>query len=72
VAQVRRLPFVTGPVQVVGETTLRLVVDDAGTAIPELTEWAQAQNLPLNSIEVYAAPLDDVFVELVGREKNRE
>jgi ABC-2 type transport system ATP-binding protein len=72
VAQVRRLPFVTGPVQVVGETTLRLVVDDAGTAIPELTEWAQAQNLPLNSIEVYAAPLDDVFVELVGRERNRE
>jgi hypothetical protein len=72
VAQVRRLPFITGPVQVVGDTTLRLIVNDAGTAIPELMEWAQAQNLPLTSVEAYNAPLDDVFVELVGREKNRE
>jgi ABC-2 type transport system ATP-binding protein len=70
VAQVRQMPFVTGPVQVVGETTLRLIVDDAGTAVPALVEWAKEQGLALTSVDKYTPPLDDVFVELVGREQN--
>jgi ABC-2 type transport system ATP-binding protein len=69
VAQVRQLPFISGPVQVVGDRTLRLVVDDAGTAVPDLVEWANANSVELVATEKYEPPLDDVFVELVKREQ---
>jgi ABC-2 type transport system ATP-binding protein len=68
VAQVRQLPFIAGPVQVVGDRTLRLVVNDAGAAVPELVEWANANGLDLLAVEEYLPPLDEVFVELVKRD----
>lgn len=67
VAQIRALPYVQGRVQPLGETGLRLTVDDAGTAVPALVEWAQDQNLNLRSVEKYVPPLDDVYVEIVQR-----
>ena len=71
VAQIRSLPFVRGSVQPLSESGLRIVVDDAGTAVPDLIEWANAQNLALTSVEKYVPPLDDVFVEVVQKETNR-
>jgi len=68
VQQLRQLPFVTGPVTLVGETTTRLTVQAASTAMPELMVWAAAQNLDVQSIEKFEPPLDDVFVELVRQE----
>ncbi len=68
VAQIRNLPFITGPLQPLGDTGLRLVVRDAATAVPELVEWANDRNLELATVEEYTPPLDDVFVELVKKE----
>lgn len=47
------------------EVTLRLVVDEAATAIPILVQWAQREDLALQSIEEDKPPFDDVFVELI-------
>jgi ABC-2 type transport system ATP-binding protein len=69
VTQIRNLNFVTGRIQPLGDSGLRLVVDDAGTAVPALVEWARTVNLEVRSIEKYEAPLDDVFVEIVKREQ---
>ncbi len=44
----------------------RLVVDDAGDVIPQLTTWAAAQGVEIDSIEQYLPPFDDVFVELIN------
>jgi ABC-2 type transport system ATP-binding protein len=65
VSQIRALPYVQGRIQPQGETGLRITVDDAGTAVPELVEWARTNNLDVSSIEKYEPPLDDVFVEVV-------
>ena len=50
-----------------GGAHLRLVVDDAGTAIPRLMEWAQARDIGVESIQEYQPPFDDVFVELIEK-----
>ena len=65
--QLRKLPFVTGRLKRVEEdsTGIRIVVNEASTAIPALLEWCQAEHLTVESIEEYLPPFDDVFVELV-------
>jgi ABC-2 type transport system ATP-binding protein len=65
VAEIRKLPCVTGPVRILGDTSLRLVVDDAGTATAALAAWASESQREVKSIEPVLVPLDDVFVELV-------
>jgi ABC-2 type transport system ATP-binding protein len=52
-------------IQYLNDTTLRLTVTDAGTVAPVLMDWARAHNWPLQSVEKYAPPLDDAFVELI-------
>jgi ABC-type multidrug transport system ATPase subunit len=47
---------------------LRLVVKDAGVAIPRLVEWAQGQDVDIRSIEEYQPPFDDVFVHLIEQQ----
>jgi ABC-type multidrug transport system ATPase subunit len=62
------LPFIQRtPLQMVSPTTVRLVVDDAKTAIPELLTWAQAQGLNVLAIEPSAPIFEDVFVELIRK-----
>jgi ABC-2 type transport system ATP-binding protein len=68
VQQLRQLPFVTGPVTIIAESAVRLTVDAAGTAIPELLAWAASQSLEVQTVDKFEPPLDDVFVELVRRE----
>ena len=53
-----------------GGGQLRMVVDDAGTAVPELVAWAGSNGLEVRAIEKFEAPLDDVFVEIVKQEQN--
>lgn len=50
--------------------TVRLVVDDAGTASPAIARWAEDQSLEIEESEAYVPNFDDVFVEVV--EKYRE
>jgi ABC-2 type transport system ATP-binding protein len=67
VHQLRDLPFIHGRVAWLTDTTLRLIVDDASTAMPALLEWSTAHNLTVESIEEFLPPLDDVFVELMKK-----
>jgi hypothetical protein len=72
VSQIRDLPFVVGRIQPLGDSGLRIVVDDAGTAVPELVEWAGNNALEVRAIEKFEAPLDDVFVEIVKQEQKNQ
>jgi ABC-2 type transport system ATP-binding protein len=62
------LPFVRPPVTRTSPNSVRILVDEASTAMPELMKWSQAQNLNVESLEEYIPPFDDVFVELVKDE----
>ncbi|MEP7355823.1 MAG: ABC transporter ATP-binding protein [Anaerolineales bacterium] len=72
VAEIRRLSCVTGPVRILGDSSLRLVVDDAGTAVPILAAWAAETQREISSVEPVVIPLDDVFVKLVKGQTIRE
>jgi ABC-2 type transport system ATP-binding protein len=64
VAQMGRLPFVRD-VHISREGEARLVVDDADEAIPGILRWSRERSLPLESVDEYRAPFDQVFVTLV-------
>lgn len=70
--QLRALPYVKNIQRQLSHAAVRLVVDEAGTDVPQLLEWGKAQNVPIESIEKYTAPLDDVFVELVQQARSKE
>jgi ABC-2 type transport system ATP-binding protein len=60
------LPFVQDKVTRLEDGhTVRLVVDEASTAIPALLEWCRQEYVTVESIEQCLPPVDDVFVELV-------
>ncbi|MFN2485996.1 MAG: ABC transporter ATP-binding protein [Acidimicrobiia bacterium] len=48
-----------------GPGEYRLVVEDAGDVAADLSKWATANSLVVESVEPYQPPFDDVFVELV-------
>jgi ABC-2 type transport system ATP-binding protein len=50
---------------------MRITVDDADPAIPQLQRWFADRNIAVESVDRYLPPFDDVFVSLVesaGRE----
>jgi ABC-2 type transport system ATP-binding protein len=63
----RNLPMVRRVTRT-GYNSVRLVVDQAKTAMPDLVEWSRGQNIDVQSIEEYEPPFEDVFVELVKPE----
>jgi ABC-2 type transport system ATP-binding protein len=64
-------PFVLKRITHVGDRTMRLVVNEGSTAIPQILDWCKANNISVESIEEYMPPFDDVFVELVEEERER-
>lgn len=46
--------------------SVRVVVDDAGSAAPAIMRWAQERGIELEETEPYLPPFDDVFVEIVA------
>ncbi|HSJ72658.1 MAG TPA: ABC transporter ATP-binding protein [Acidimicrobiia bacterium] len=48
-------------------SVLRVVVDEAATALPELTAWLSSRGVEIVGAEEHLPPYDDVFVELVER-----
>ena len=50
-----------------GPGEYRLVVEDAGDVAADLSQWATANSLVVESVEPFQPPFDDVFVELVTR-----
>jgi len=64
----RSLPFVRAKTVRTGSDSMRIIVDRASTATPELMEWAQQQNIRVKAVEEYTPSFEDVFVELVRPE----
>ena len=64
------LPFVQSPtVTRLSEYKVRVIVDEASTAMPAILEWAKARKISVESIEERLPPFDDVFVELIEQEE---
>lgn len=61
-----KLPFVKSR-KLVRENELNIVVDEASTAIPPLMEWCSENQLPVDSIQPFQVPFDDVFVALIKK-----
>jgi ABC-2 type transport system ATP-binding protein len=51
-----------------GPNSIRIIVKEASTAIPDLMKWAPQNNVRVEALEQYTPPFEDVFVELVGSE----
>ena len=64
----RALPFVRAKTVRTGPDSMRIIVDRASTATPELMEWAQQQNIRVKAVVEYTPSFEDVFVELVRPE----
>lgn len=67
-ARLRSLPFVRDKTVRTGFNSMRIIVDQASTATPELMGWAQEQNIQVQAVQEYMPPFEDVFVELVRPE----
>ncbi len=67
-AMLRSLPFIRAKTVRTDSNSMRIIVDQASTAIPELMGWAQQQNIQVQSVEEYLPSFEDVFVELVHPE----
>ena len=64
----RSLPFVKPKTSRTSLNSMRIIVDHANTATPELMGWAQQQNIQVQAVEEYVPSFEDVFVELVRPE----
>ncbi len=65
----RQLPGIHRNIVREGDLELRLIVDDAAAAIPELVQWCQQQKISVETIEPFQPPFDDVFVQLVKQDQ---
>lgn len=69
-AKLRSLSCVLAKTVRTGSNGMRIIVDHASTATPELMGWAQEQNIQVQAVEEYTPSFEDVFVELVHPEVN--
>jgi ABC-2 type transport system ATP-binding protein len=51
---------------------MRVTVEDADPVIPKLQQWLVERGVRIESVDRYLPPFDDVFVNLVQSEGNRE
>lgn len=59
------LPFNQGKLSHLNDGAIRLIVDKASTALPQVFDWFKSNELELSSAEEYFPPYDDVFVKLI-------
>jgi ABC-2 type transport system ATP-binding protein len=67
-AALRALDFVREKTFRTGFNSMRVVVDQAGSAIPQLMDWTHQQDIQVKSVEEFTPSFEDVFVELVRPE----
>ncbi len=63
-----RLPFVRGPIKVINDQEVEVIVDEASTAMPQLVDACKGEGVVVETIEEILPPFDDVFVRLIERE----
>ena len=64
--------FVKGKIIRAEGNCVRIVVDDASTAIPALLDWCRANSVYVHSVDQFFPPFDDVFVQLVKEDEEHE
>jgi ABC-2 type transport system ATP-binding protein len=50
-----------------GDHSLRLIVEEASTSMPQILDLCREEDIAVESVEEYLPPFDDVFVRLVKR-----
>lgn len=69
----RAAPFVRdGQVTINPDLSLKLVVDDAGTALPAVMSWMDARQVTVTEAAEFSPPFDEVFVMLLEQEEQRQ
>jgi ABC-2 type transport system ATP-binding protein len=68
----RSLPFARAQTVRTGTNSIRIIVDQASTAIPELVDWAHQKNIQVKAVDEYKPSFEDVFLELVRPEVRNE
>lgn len=63
-----RLPFVRGPIKMLNDQEMEVIVDEASTAMPQLVEACNGEKITVETIEEILPPFDDVFVRLIEKE----
>ena len=72
-AELRAAPFVRdGQVTINPDLSLKLVVDDAGTALPAVMSWMDSRQLTVTEAAEFSPPFDEVFVMLLEQEEQRQ
>lgn len=68
-----KLPVVKGGgVSRPDQSSLRLVVDEAKTAIPAVLDYCKDAHMDVESIEQYYPPFDDVFIDIMRKAHTHE
>lgn len=67
-SRLEQFDFVVAPVVQLNAREVRLVVDEADTALAPLMDWARENDLGIETVGEYLPPFDDVFVKLVRQE----
>ncbi len=70
--QIQNMDFVKGRVRSVGPNRLRIIVDEASTAIPDLLSWCSENGLTTESVSEYVPPFDEVFVQIIEAEQEKQ
>jgi ABC-2 type transport system ATP-binding protein len=71
--ELRSEPFVRDrQVTINPDLSLKVVVEDTGTALPAIFTWLEDHDLTVESAGEYNPPFDDVFVTLLEKEAARE
>ncbi len=72
IAEIQRMPFMRSEIEIKSPTVLRMTVDEASTAMPQLMTWSSERGINIQAIEEFVPPFDDVFVELLRRAEAQE
>ncbi|PWT90321.1 MAG: hypothetical protein C5B54_07390, partial [Acidobacteria bacterium] len=59
------LPIVRNRVRILEEDKIRLIVDEAGSTIPQLRECLAQNDIAVQSIKQYFPPLGDVIFKIM-------
>jgi len=70
VAQLRGQPFVVGEIERIGPTGLRIVVDDASTALEEVSQCVSSAGLTIVDVSEHVVDYDEAFVRVVERHRS--
>lgn len=65
IAELEDQPYARSNSEFLEDGTLRIIVDEASTALPQVMEWVNGHNLELETAEQFFPPYDDVFVKLI-------